>query len=110
MAYSAGDLREHIRIQRETSAQNANGYPVSAWDDLTDEPIAAGVRDVSNRDYYAALAANALDTVTFIVRYMEGVDSRCRVTWNGGTYSVTMVNGLGAKRDFMLIKTKRCNE
>ena len=41
---------------------------------------------------------------------MEGVDSRCRVTWNGGAYSVTMVNGLGAKRDFMLIKTKRCNQ
>ena len=108
MAYSAGDLREHIRIQREVSSQSVDGYQVSVWEDLYEEPIAAGVKDVSNRDYYAALAANALDTVTFTTRYMEGVDSRCRVLWGGGTYSVTMVNGLGARREFMLIKTKRC--
>ena len=107
MAYSTGDLREHITIERQTTIRNANGYPETAWEDMFGEAVAASVTDVSNRDYFAALAAGALDTVTFTTRYLDGVDKKCRVVWQDEVYEITEVNRLGAKRDFMTIKTKR---
>ena len=107
MAYATGDLREHITIEHQVTRRNANGYPETAWEDLFGETIAAGVSDVSSRDYFAALAAGALDTVTFTTRYLEGVSKKCRVVWQEDVYEITEVNRLGAKRDFMTIKTKR---
>ena len=107
MAYSTGDLREHITIERQVTERNANGYTETAWEDMFGETVAASVSDVSGRDYFAALAAGALDTVTFTTRYLEGVDTKCRVVWQEETYEITEVNRLGAKRDYMTIKTRR---
>ena len=107
MAYATGDLREHITIEHQVTQRNANGYPVTEWLDMFGDTIAASVSDVSNRDYFAALAAGALDTVTFTTRYLEGVSKKCRVVWQEEIYEITEVNRLGAKRDFMAIKTKR---
>ena len=105
MAYEAGDLREHVDIEKVADGKSANGYPVKSWEPLYSD-VAAGVYDVSGKDYYAALAANALDTVTFVCRWLEGVDTRCRVVWNDGHYEVQQVNRLGVRRDYIQIKTK----
>ena len=107
MAYETGDLREHITIEQQATRRNANGYPETEWEDMFGDTIAAKVNDVNNRDYFAALAAGALDTVTFTIRYLEGVKKGCRVVWQDEVYEITEVNRLGAKRDFMTIKTKR---
>lgn len=107
MAYETGDLREHITIEHQVTERNINGYPVTEWRDMFGDTIAAKVSDVSGRDYFAALAAGALDTVTFTTRYIEGVTKKCRVVWQEEYYQITEVNRLGAKRDFMAIKTKR---
>lgn len=106
MGYCAGDLREHMDVLAKTNSADGKGFPVETWT-VAYASVACSVRDVSGRDYYAAYAAGAQNTVTFICRYIAGVNTANRVRYLGDDYKILQVNHLQEKRDFMQLKCEK---
>ena len=106
VAYCAGDLREHMDVLAKTDSADGRGFPVQAWT-VAHASVACSVSDVSGRDFYAAYAAGAQNTVTFVCRYIAGVNTANRVRYQGGDYEILQVNHLQEKRDFMQLKCMR---
>ena len=103
MAFCAGDLREHMNLLTKTNSADSYGFPVEAWT-VAHENVACHVADVSARDFYAAYAAGAQNTVTFTCRYIAGVHNGFLVRYQGEDYVILQVNHLQEKRDFMQLK------
>lgn len=106
MAYKAGDLREHIELHYPTTTQDEHGYESTVY--VKSCTMAAAVASVASKDYFEALAAGALDTVSFTVRWNSEIETSWRVKWNGVYYSIKQINVLGARRDYMTLKCSRC--
>ncbi|HIV29022.1 MAG TPA: phage head closure protein [Candidatus Ornithocaccomicrobium faecavium] len=100
----AGDLKHRITIERPEETTDERGNRRTVW-----RPIAtcwASMADVSGRDFYAAQAYQAQDTVTFGIRWRDSIDRECRIVHAGQIYQIEQINHLGYKRDFMHIKTR----
>lgn len=103
MAFCAGDLREHMDVLVKTNGADSYGFPVETWT-VAHQDVACHVADVSARDFYAAYAAGAQNTVTFTCRYIAGLNTSHRIRYQGDDYAVLQVNRLQEKRDFMQLK------
>ena len=98
----AGDLRHEITVQGVTSTLDATGKRTDVW---TDKAVCkASMSDVSNKDYYIANAYDGQETVTFTIRWREGITAGDRVLHGSDTYTVREVNHLGYRRDWMMLK------
>ena len=103
---TAGDLKHLITLLSpagytlSADGQRKLQYAVAAH-------VYASMADVSSRDFYAAQAYNAADTVTFGIRWRDDILATWRVRHNGITYEIIEVNHLGYKRDFIHLKCRR---
>jgi SPP1 family predicted phage head-tail adaptor len=103
---TAGDLKHLITLLSpagytlSADGQRKLNYDVAAH-------VYASMADVSSRDFYAAQAYNAADTVTFGIRWRDDILATWRVRHNGITYEIIEVNHLGYKRDFIHLKCRR---
>ena len=73
----AGDLKHRITIERPKETTDDCGNRRTNW-----QPIAtcwASMADVSGRDFYAAQAYQAQDTVTFGIRWRDSINKECRI-------------------------------
>jgi len=104
MAFCAGDMREHIVLQKKTNTKTGAAFAKENWSDVCE--MSAKVADVAGKDFYAAYAANALDVVTFTFRWVEGVTKAWRIKWNNEQYEILQGNMLGARRDYMQCKCR----
>lgn len=103
MAENVGAFRHLIQLQRRTTTRDANGNDVSTW--ITACELRAAVNDVSGREFYEAAAHQMANTVTFKVRWHDGLTGDMRIIFKGAPYEIDQVNHLGySKRDFMRIK------
>jgi SPP1 family predicted phage head-tail adaptor len=100
--YKAGDLR-HAATLMEPKATMSGNRRVVSW---TDHGIMAGKTDVSGREFAQALAYNAEDIVTWLVRYREDVTSSWRLRHGTAVYEIVEVNHLGYMGDYMTLKCK----
>lgn len=100
----AGDLRHPITLQRPERGIDAKGRPVTAWVDVI--TVYAGKSDVSGREFYAAQAYHAEDTVTFTLRWREDVQKTWRLKHGGTVYEIIEINHLGYMRDYLRMKCK----
>lgn len=103
---TAGDLKHLITLLSpagytlSADGQRKLNYDVAAH-------VYASMADVSSRDFYAAQAYNAADTVTFGIRWRDDILATWRVRHNRITYEIIEVNHLGYKRDFIHLKCRR---
>ena len=100
----AGDLKHRITIERPKETTDDRGNRRTKR-----QPIAtcwASMADVRGRDFYAAQAYQAQDTVTFGIRWRDSIDRECRIVHAGQIYQIEQINHLGYKRDFMHIKAR----
>lgn len=70
------------------------GYEPDNWEPFMD--VWASVRDLNNREFFAAMAEQAEDTVQFFVRYFKAVDNMTpqdyRIVFNGNVYNITGIS------------------
>lgn len=105
----AGDLKHKITIERPIYSTDAKGNRRTAWEDVV--TCWASMADVSGRDFYAAQAHQAQDTVTFGIRWRDSISKECRVRHGSQVYQIEQINHLGYKRDFMHVKARMiCGE
>ena len=101
----AGDLRHPVTLMYPVDEVNEKGRPVKAWRDQA--TVYAAKADVSGREYYAAQAYHAEDTVTWTLRWRDDVTEEWRVRHGSEVYEIIEVNHLGYRYDFIRLKTRR---
>jgi SPP1 family predicted phage head-tail adaptor len=87
----AGLLRHLVTIQQLPADPDTNdaGQPVINWTDVATVP--ASVSPLSGRELFAAQQVNVEATTEIRIRYLEGVDTRMRITFEGLHYNILQI-------------------
>lgn len=99
---SIGDLRHRITFQKLTSDVNENGFEVEGWQDY--KTVWASVSNLSGREYYQAAAIQAEQTVKFLTRYIEGIDTSMRILFRDKQYNITSIDNMKYENKHIEIK------
>lgn len=97
-----GDLRHRITIQKRTTTINENGFEVETWEDY--KTVWAAISNLHGREYFAAAAVQAENTVKFTVRYLPNLDPTMRIRFRDKTYDITAIDNIKYQNRFMEIK------
>lgn len=64
-----GKMDKRIAIQKYTTIQNENGFDIEEWIDY--KSVRASMNNLWGKEFYAAKAVQAENTVEFIIRYSK---------------------------------------
>ena len=99
-----GELRHRITFQRLVTSINPNGFEVQAWEDVT--TVWAAASNLHGREFYAAAAVQAENTVEFTVRYLPNIDTSMRILFGGKQYNITAIDNIKYKNKYLEIKAQ----
>ncbi|NFQ85119.1 head-tail adaptor protein [Clostridium sporogenes] len=71
------NLDKRITIQKYTTIQNKNGFDIEVWKDY--KTVWASMNNLWGKEFYAAKAVQAENTVEFVARYskvLENINSK----------------------------------
>lgn len=97
-----GVLRHRVSIQKVILAKNDNGFEVEQWHDY--KTVWAAITNLQGREYYAAAAINAENTVKFKIRYTEGIENSMRILFKDKTYNVISIDNIKYRNKYIEIK------
>lgn len=101
------NLDKRITIQKYTTTQNKNGFDIEAWKDY--KTVWASMNNLWGKEFYAAKAVQAENTVEFVVRYskdLENINSKeYRIFWNNRAFNITFIDNIQYKNIWLKIKT-----
>jgi len=78
-----GAMNKRIIIQKQTSTQDENGFPVPNWNDY--KPVWSSKSNLYGREFYAAATVNAEQTEKFTIRYLKDLDADINIEGNNTT-------------------------
>lgn len=102
MQVEIGDLRHRITFQKHTTTINENGFEVETWEDF--KTVWAAASNLHGREYYAAAAVQAENTVKFTIRYLTGLDTTMRISFRGKIYDIAAIDNIKYQNRFIEIK------
>ena len=91
-----------ITIMLFTTVVNENGFEVETWIDF--KTLWAAVTNLHGREYFAAAAVKAENTVKFTIRYINGIDESMRILFKGKQYNVSSIDNIKYANKFIEIK------
>ncbi|MCD8502943.1 MAG: phage head closure protein [Bacillaceae bacterium] len=99
-----GSLRHRITLQKLTVSTNSNGFEVATWEEL--KTVWAAVSNLQGREFFAAAAVQAENTVKFIIRYLPEVDTTMRIVFRDKVYNISAIDNIQYKNKYMEIKAR----
>jgi len=102
MQVEIGDLRHRITFQKLTTSVNENGFEVETWEDF--KTVWAAASNLHGREYFAAAAIQAENTVKFTIRYLPDMDTTMRILFQGKQYNITSIDNIKYQNRYMEIK------
>ena len=99
-----GDLRHRITLQNLTTSISENGFELEVWEDY--KTIWAAVSNLHGREYYAAAAVQAENTVKFTIRYLPGLDTAMRISFREKIYDIKAIDNIKYRNRFLEIKAR----
>jgi len=97
-----GSLRHRITFQKLAIESDELGNQIEAWVDY--KTVWAAVTHLSGREYFAAAAVRAENTVIFTIRYQPGIDATFKILFRGLKYKINAIDNIKYKDKFMEIK------
>ena len=86
---SAGKLRHKITVQQKTQTSTGDrGQPVYGWTTLATPYASLDSLGAIGKKAEIARQLVATATHEITLRYLAGLDERCRVQWNGRTFNI----------------------
>lgn len=98
----AEELKHRITLQVFTTVVNENGFEVETWIDF--KTLWSAVTNLHGREYFAAAAVKAENTVKFTIRYTEGIDESMRILFKGKQYNISSIDNIKYANKFIEIK------
>ncbi|MBP1920320.1 phage head closure protein [Youngiibacter multivorans] len=99
-----GEMRHRITIQRVTISTNENGYEVETPEVIKE--VWAKVANLHGKEYFAAKAVQADNTVKFTIRYMSGLDQSMQIHFQGKVYNITAIDNIKCRNEYIEIQAK----
>jgi len=101
---NAGKLDRRIKIQRRVETQNAIGEAVISYTLLAE--VWAQKEFLSGRELFTAAQFVPEGQVTYRIRYLKGVDEKCRIVDNEDTYDIIYIAEI-KRREGLAITAKK---
>jgi SPP1 family predicted phage head-tail adaptor len=98
----AEDLRHRIKLQKNTVQTDENGFETETWADFKE--LWAAVTNLHGREYFAAAAVQAENTVKFTIRYVPNIETAMRILFKGKQYDITFIDNIKYANKFIEIK------
>lgn len=98
-----GRLRNRVTLQKHIHDIDPEGFPIDEWRDVA--TVWAAVSNLSGREFYAAAAVQAENTVSFIVRYFPGIDTTYKILFRGKQYNIIAIDNIRYENKYLIIKT-----
>lgn len=96
----AGKLDRQITIERQTETVAASGSVSKAWTTLA--TVRAELVQLAAEEYLAGFGEADTGGAVFRIRYVAGITTADRVTFDGATYDIEEIAELGRKRGLEL--------
>lgn len=84
-------LNKRITLQKRASGEDESGYPTSPDSYIDHISLYAARKPLRGREFFAAAAVQAENTVRFEIRYRPGITSDMRLICEGRTYNIDSV-------------------
>lgn len=97
-----GELRQRITILQITSTIDVNGFTLEAATELA--TVWAAVSNLHGKEYFAAKAVQAENTVKFTIRYLPGVHSGMRILFQDRMFNITDIDDIKYRKKYLEIK------
>ena len=99
-------LNKRITIQKFREKQDDDGFDTVGWEDY--KTIWASINNLWGKEFYAAKAVNAENTVEFIVGYSKGLSNintkEYRIFWNNRAFNITFIDNIKYENRWLKIK------
>ncbi|MGI6163961.1 MAG: phage head closure protein [Bacillota bacterium] len=99
-----GDLRHRITLQKLVTTVNNSGFEENAW--VGYKTLWAALSNLHGREYYAAAAVQAENTVKFTIRYLPGLDTAIRISFRDKSYDIKAIDNIKYQNRFLEIKAQ----
>lgn len=99
-----GELRHRITLQKPETEVSDSGVEETSWKDVA--TVWAKVEHLRGREYYAAAAVQAENTVIFTIRYLTGIDTRHRIRFRDQSYNIITVDNLQYQNRYQVIRAQ----
>lgn len=96
------ELRHRITFQKVTYSLNENGFEEKQVEPV--KTVWASVSDLKAREYFAAKAVQEENTVTFTIRYTEGIDQKLQILFQDKAYNIIGVDHMAYRKRYLEIK------
>lgn len=99
-----GELRHRITLQEPETLVSEGGVEEPSWKDVA--TVWAKVEHLRGREYYAAAAVQAENTVIFTIRYLTRIDTRHRIRFRDQSYNIITVDNLQYQNRYQVIHAR----
>lgn len=96
-----GPLRERITIQQKSAARDSYGAEVVTW--VPFAVVSASVSSPTGREFFGSAQVNSTVTTKFGIRYLAGVTTAMRISYDGELYNIVAVLDTDRRADLMLL-------
>ncbi|MDH7785174.1 SPP1 family predicted phage head-tail adaptor [Ochrobactrum sp. 19YEA23] len=96
----AGKLDRQITIERKTKTKTPTGGIVESWQAMA--TIRAEIVQQSATEFLTGYGEAENGTIVFRVRYLGGITTADRVSYNGTAYNLKEIKELGRRRGLEL--------
>ncbi|MBX9464097.1 MAG: phage head closure protein [Aquamicrobium sp.] len=96
----AGKLDRVIAIERKTETVTPSGGVVTAWTNLAS--VRAEIVQQSASEFLTGFGEAETGTVIFRVRYLAGITTADRITYEGTAYNIKEIAEIGRRRGLEL--------
>ena len=105
MSYSAQELNRKITFQSFTITQDPiTGEITETWTDFVS--VFAKVEPLVGREYFAAAAVQAEDSVKFTMRYRGDLTTAMRIVFDGKQFDISSIQNIRSANRETLIYAK----
>ncbi len=97
-----GELRNRIAILQITTSIDENGF---AHDEETElVTVWAAISNLYGKEYFAAKAVQAENTVKFTIRFQVGITSNMKIRFQDRIFSITGIDDIKYRKKYQEIK------
>ncbi|PRA89069.1 head-tail adaptor protein [Ochrobactrum sp. MYb29] len=96
----AGKLDRQITIERKTKTKTPTGGVVESWQELA--RMRAEIVQQTATEFFTGYGEAANGTIIFRTRYLGGITTADRVSYDGAAYNLKEIKELGRRRGLEL--------
>lgn len=87
-----GKRNRRITIQSCRSITDSEGYQKEVWQDIN--RVWAYIKNLHGNEFFKAQAVNSKATCKMNIRYMQGLDTKMRISYGGKFYNILYIDDI----------------